>query len=76
MHRTYSLDYGIVLQGEVDLELDAGKKTRVKTGEIVVQRGTIHAWHNPGNDVARVAFILLDASAATHNGKPLPAVLP
>lgn len=74
MHRTNSLDYGIVLQGAVGLELDDGASTLVQTGEVVVQRGTIHAWFNPGQVTARVAFILLDAHPASPAGLPLPPV--
>jgi quercetin dioxygenase-like cupin family protein len=74
MHRTQSLDYGIVLRGEVDLELDDGKKTRLRAGDVVVQRGTIHAWVNPGPEVCRIAFILLGAHPATVQGRPLPSV--
>lgn len=74
MHRTNSLDYGIVLQGTVGLELDDGASTLVQTGEVVVQRGTIHAWFNPGPSPARVAFILLDAHPASPGGLPLPPV--
>jgi quercetin dioxygenase-like cupin family protein len=74
MHRTNSLDYGIVLEGTVDLELDEGKTTTVNAGEIVVQRGTIHAWVNRGTVTARVAFILIDATAASPGGKPLPEI--
>ncbi|MFM9970850.1 MAG: cupin domain-containing protein [Burkholderiales bacterium] len=76
MHRTDSLDYGIVLAGPVDLELDNGHTTTVNAGEIVVQRGTIHAWINRGTKVARVAFVLLDANSAMIDGKPLPALIP
>ena len=76
MHRTDSLDYGIVLAGPVDLELDNGHTTTANAGDIVVQRGTIHAWVNRSNTVARVAFILLDAKSATVGGKPLPALIP
>jgi quercetin dioxygenase-like cupin family protein len=71
MHRTSSLDYGIVLQGHVDLELDAGNVTRVRAGDVIVQRGTIHAWINPGPGICRIAFILLDARAPTVGGRPL-----
>ena len=77
MHRTNSLDYGIVLSGTVELELDDGAVTRIEPGSIVVQRGTMHAWRNPSSDtVARVAFVLLDATAATVDGVPLPDVSP
>lgn len=77
MHRTDSLDYGIVMSGVIDLELDDGAVTRLEAGAIVVQRGTIHAWHNPSADtIARVAFVLLDAKPAAPGGVVLPAILP
>lgn len=60
-HRTRSLDYGIVLDGEIDLELDNGVKTRCKKGDVVIQRGTIHTWSNPTDEVSRMVFVLLDA---------------
>lgn len=77
MHRTDSLDYGIVMSGSVELELDDGAVTRMEAGDIIVQRGTIHAWRNPSTDTpVRIAFILIDARAATVNGVTLPAILP
>ena len=72
MHRTSSVDYGIVLEGEVDLELDDGKRVHLKPGDVVVQRGTIHAWVNDTENPARVAFILIDATPATAGGRALP----
>ena len=74
MHRTSSVDYGILLEGEVDLELDGGKRVHLKPGDVVVQRGTIHAWVNDSAEPARVAFILIDATPATVNGRTLPEV--
>jgi quercetin dioxygenase-like cupin family protein len=71
MHRTSSVDYGIVLQGEIDLELDDGSVTRVRQGEIVVQRGTIHAWVNNTAEWCRIAFVLIDAAPVTVAGKTL-----
>ena len=44
MHRTVSLDFGMVLKGSITLELDDGVETEMKEGDIVVQRATIHAW--------------------------------
>jgi len=58
MHRTESVDYGIVLEGEITLILDDGEVT-AGAGDIVVQRGTDHAWANRGDAVARVAFVLV-----------------
>ena len=46
MHRTVSLDYGIVLQGEMELVLDSGETRLMKVGDVAVQRGTMHAWRN------------------------------
>ena len=62
MHRTQSLDYGIVLAGEIDLELDEGRIVSLNVGDVVVQRGTIHAWINRGTSPARMAFVLLSAA--------------
>jgi mannose-6-phosphate isomerase-like protein (cupin superfamily) len=59
MHRTESIDYGIVLSGEIVLLLDDGE-VHLKTGDVVVQRGTIHAWTNRTNEICRMAFILTD----------------
>lgn len=59
MHRTATVDYGIVLAGEVWLVLEDGE-TRLRPGDVVVQRGTNHAWSNRTNATARMAFVLLD----------------
>ncbi|MFJ9391778.1 cupin domain-containing protein [Nocardioides sp. NPDC101246] len=58
-HRTASIDYGIVLTGEVVLVLDDSEVT-ARAGDIVVQRGTNHAWANRGSEPALVAFVLVD----------------
>jgi len=77
MHRTNSLDFGIVLAGEVELELDDGVKTTVGPGSIVVQRGTIHLWRNPSTSVpCRIVFVLVEASPVTVNGVPLAELKP
>jgi len=59
MHRTETVDYGIVLEGEITLVMDRGE-TIVRAGDIVVQRGTNHAWSNRTDRNCRVAFILID----------------
>lgn len=61
MHKTNSIDYGIVIAGEVELRLDSGVATRLKPGDVVVQRGTNHAWVNVGTGWARMAFVLIEA---------------
>lgn len=63
MHRTESVDYGIVVHGEIVLVLDDGSRTHLQAGDVVVQRGTDHAWENPSEtNPARMAFILLDGA--------------
>ncbi|HMA11383.1 MAG TPA: cupin domain-containing protein [Steroidobacteraceae bacterium] len=59
MHRTETIDYGIVLEGEVTLIMDEGE-TVVRAGDIVIQRGTNHGWANRSGRHCRIAFILID----------------
>jgi quercetin dioxygenase-like cupin family protein len=59
MHRTESVDYGVVLEGTLTLVLDGGETT-VGPGDLVVQRGTDHAWENRGDVIVRMLFVLLD----------------
>jgi quercetin dioxygenase-like cupin family protein len=61
MHRTQSVDYGIVLEGEVVLVLD-DSETTLRPGDVVVQRGTAHRWENRTEATARMAFILIDGA--------------
>ena len=60
MHRTETVDYVLVLSGEIDMETD-DSTISLKAGDILVQRGTNHAWVNRGTEPARVAFVLIDA---------------
>ncbi len=59
MHRTQTVDYGIVLEGEITMILDRGETT-IKAGDIVIQNGTNHAWANRSGKVCRMAFVLID----------------
>ena len=59
MHRTETIDYGIVIEGEITLIVDRGEAP-LKPGDVVVQRGTNHAWANRSGKMARMVFILLD----------------
>ena len=59
MHRTQTLDHGIVLDGELTLVVDGGEAT-VRAGDIIIQRGTNHAWANRTDRNCRVAFVLID----------------
>ena len=61
MHRTQSVDYGIVLSGEVVLVLE-DSETVLRAGDVVVQRGTNHRWENRSGQTARMAFILVDGA--------------
>ncbi|RUI15284.1 cupin domain-containing protein [Pseudomonas aeruginosa] len=60
-HRTDSIDYGVVLDGEIWLELDHGRQVQLRQGDIVVQGGTRHAWRNRGEQPARLLFVLTGA---------------
>ena len=60
MHKTRSVDYAIVLSGEIDMLVDADE-VHLKAGDVVVQRGTNHAWANRGTEPCRIAFVLIDA---------------
>jgi quercetin dioxygenase-like cupin family protein len=60
MHRTETLDYVIVIAGEIDMDMDEST-LRLKAGDVLVQRGSNHAWVNRGSERARVAFVLIDA---------------
>ncbi len=71
MHRTNSIDYGIVLNGEIEIELENGAKRTVREGGIIIQRGTNHLWRNITDAPTRIAFILIEAPAYRHNGVPL-----
>lgn len=64
MHRTESLDYGIVLDGEIVLVVDEGE-VLLKQGDVVVQRGANHAWSNRSGRNCRMAFFMVDARYAS-----------
>ena len=60
MHRTRSVDYAVVLKGEIDLLLD-DSEIRLRAGDVLVQQATNHAWVNRGTETCRIAFVLIDA---------------
>lgn len=76
MHRTDSIDYAIVLTGEIDMEMDESASVHLKAGDVLVQRGTIHSWQNRGSVPCRIVFVLIDARPVESGGKTLHAVLP
>ena len=59
-HRTSSIDYAVVLSGEIDMTLD-DTTVHLRAGDVLVQRGTIHNWINNGSEPCVIAFVLIDA---------------
>jgi quercetin dioxygenase-like cupin family protein len=64
MHKTDSVDYIVLVRGEVDMLLDAGEVRALKPGDVVVQRGTNHAWVNHGSEPALLVAVLIDAPSS------------
>jgi len=62
MHRTETVDVGVVLEGETWLLLDDGSETRVGPGDAIVQRGTNHAWANRSDRPVRMMFVMIDGA--------------
>ena len=71
-HRTDSVDYAVVMSGEIDMELD-GETVHLKAGDVLVQRGTIHNWVNRGSVPCIIAFVLIAAKPVERAGKSLTA---
>jgi uncharacterized cupin superfamily protein len=61
MHRTRTLDYAIVLSGEIDMKLDDEEPIHLKAGDVLIQQGTNHAWINRSGKPCRIAFTFIDA---------------
>jgi quercetin dioxygenase-like cupin family protein len=71
-HRTDSIDYAVVISGEIDMQLDDSVVT-LKAGDVLVQRGTIHNWINKTDKPCVIAFVLIDAKPVEVAGKVLNA---
>ena len=71
-HRTDSVDYAVVMSGKIDMDLD-GTVVHLKSGDVLVQRGTIHNWVNHGSEPCVMAFVLIDARPVEVGGKMLRA---
>ena len=71
MHRTETIDYAIVLSGEITMLLD-DEEVLLKAGDVLIQCGTNHAWSNRSNEMAEVAFILIDGKFDDDLGAKLP----
>jgi quercetin dioxygenase-like cupin family protein len=72
-HRTDSIDYIVVMAGEIDMELE-GSTVHLKAGDVMVQRGTIHNWVNRGTQPCVLAVVLVDAKPVEAGGKLLNAI--
>lgn len=73
MHRTLSLDYAVVLSGEIVCVLDGGEEKTIAQGELIMQRGTNHQWINRSKtEVARILFVMVGAEKIVlEDGKEL-----
>ncbi|KAH7402669.1 cupin domain-containing protein [Pyrenochaeta sp. MPI-SDFR-AT-0127] len=72
MHRTVSLDYGVVLEGEIELVLDSGETRKMTRGDVAIQRGTMHAWRNlSSTSWARMMYVLQDSEPIKVEGEIL-----
>jgi quercetin dioxygenase-like cupin family protein len=72
VHRTATLDYAIVMAGEIDMELDEGS-VHLKSGDVLIQRGTIHNWVNNGTSPCIIAFVLIGAHPVEIAGRQILA---
>ena len=71
MHRTQTVDYAVVMAGEIDMILDGGKVVHLKQGDCIVQRGTVHDWVNNGTVPCVIAFVLIASEPVRVAGKEL-----
>jgi quercetin dioxygenase-like cupin family protein len=72
MHRTVSLDYGVVLEGEIELVLDSGETRKMTRGDVAIQRGTMHAWRNlSSTSWARMMYVLQESKPIEIEGEVL-----
>ncbi|KAJ5143440.1 uncharacterized protein N7515_002227 [Penicillium bovifimosum] len=72
MHRTQSLDYGVVLEGQVEMILEDSEPVIMQRGDVAVQRATMHGWRNPSEtEWARCLFVLQDCQRLTVAGKEM-----
>ena len=72
-HRTETIDYAVVISGEIDMQLD-DSVVHLRAGDVLVQQATLHDWVNRGSEPCRIAFVLVPAKPAMGGGKVLHAV--
>ena len=73
VHRTQSVDFAVVMSGTIWMELDDGEEVALHAGDVLVQRGTIHNWVNRGEDICRVAFVIVSSDPVAAAGGQLDA---
>jgi mannose-6-phosphate isomerase-like protein (cupin superfamily) len=73
MHRTETIDYAVVISGEIDMQLDSGS-VHLRAGDVLVQQGTLHDWQNRGSVPCVIVFVLVPAKPVERGGKVLHAV--
>jgi quercetin dioxygenase-like cupin family protein len=73
VHRTDTIDYIVVMKGEIDMELETGEEVHLKAGDVMVQRGTVHNWINRGTEPCLLAVILIHAHSVVAGDKVLAA---
>jgi quercetin dioxygenase-like cupin family protein len=72
VHRTDSLDYAVIISGEIDMELD-GTEVHLRAGDVIVQRGTVHNWIHRGTEPCVIAFVLTSAKPLAIGANKLEA---
>lgn len=71
MHRSQTVDYGVVLEGEMEMVMDSGQSVVLRPGDVCIQRGTWHQWRNTTSKWNRMIFVLMDAEPLAVGGKLL-----
>lgn len=69
LHRTMSIDYLVVLFGELELGLDSGETRTIRLGDVVIQRGTLHSWKNAGSTWARTLAVTIPVEGIVVGGE-------
>jgi quercetin dioxygenase-like cupin family protein len=72
-HRTDTIDYIVVMSGEIDMELETGEEVHLRAGDVMVQRGTVHNWINRGSAPCVIAIVLVQAKSVIAGGCSLEA---
>ena len=73
VHRTDTIDYIVVMSGEIDMELETGEEVHLRAGDVMVQRGTVHNWINRGSEPCVMAIVLVHAKSVSAGGRSLEA---